>query len=237
MYTYETVVGYSKTKGGQVPIYDIMNYLQDCSTFQSEHLGRGIEYAKNKGKAWVLIAYEIQLLKPLKMGDRITVGTAPTGFQTVLGDRQFFIKDEAGEFAVQASTLWGMMDLKERIPIRFTEEDVEGFVPEKLFDMKPVNRRMKLSEKKEKKEPMFVLKTYIDSNGHMNNADYLRAATELIPEDFTWNHLKIVYKKEAREGEKMIPYIHQEEDGMGISFQNEAGEDLALIHLSEKNQD
>ena len=43
MYTYNTKVSYSRLdKTGKVPYHEIINYLQDCSTFQSEELGVGV---------------------------------------------------------------------------------------------------------------------------------------------------------------------------------------------------
>jgi acyl-ACP thioesterase len=230
MYTYETRVGYSRTdRSGKVPVYEIMNLMQDGSTFQSEDLGAGM---KTEKRGWFLLAYEIHLLQPIKLGQRIVVGTAPTDFKGLYGTRQFFIKDLEGNYLAKANTMWTLMDLEARCPVRITEEDIKCFEPEKLFDMGPVQRKVKLSPEKEQKDSFKVLNTYIDSNGHMNNADYMRVAEEVIPEGFQWNRLQINYRKEVMVGETMISFIHKEEDGYGISFENEAGEVLTVIKLS-----
>ena len=76
-----------------------------------------------------------------------------------------------------------------------------------------------------------VLKTYIDSNGHMNNANYLRAAEEFLPTNFPCHEVDIVYNKEAMEGEIITPYLYSEENGIGISFENQSGETLTRIML------
>ena len=45
MYTFDSRVRYSETdEEGNLSVVGIMNYLQDCSTFQSEDLKLGISY-------------------------------------------------------------------------------------------------------------------------------------------------------------------------------------------------
>ena len=45
MYCFDSRVRYSETdERGRLSLTGILNYLQDCSTFQSEDLGMGIEY-------------------------------------------------------------------------------------------------------------------------------------------------------------------------------------------------
>lgn len=45
MYTIESRVRFSEVgEDGYLTIPAIVNYFQDCSTFQSEELGRGIEF-------------------------------------------------------------------------------------------------------------------------------------------------------------------------------------------------
>ena len=57
MYTYKTRVTFSRLdKTGKVPYHEILNYLQDCSTAQSQDLGIGVEYLHEKNKAWVLLS-------------------------------------------------------------------------------------------------------------------------------------------------------------------------------------
>ena len=39
MFSYETTVSYSRTdRNGKVPMHEILNLLQDCSTFHSEDI-------------------------------------------------------------------------------------------------------------------------------------------------------------------------------------------------------
>lgn len=229
MYTYQAKVGYSKIdRYGKVPFYEIMNYLQDSSNFQSEELGVGARFLMERGQAWVLIAYKLEVFEPLKLGENITVGTAPTDFG-VFGTRQYFIKNEKGDYKVKADTLWAMIDIENRAPIRIPDENKEIYRLEKLFDDIKVSRKFNVDGEKSTLNTFKVLKTYIDTNGHMNNADYLRAAEEYLPKDKEFRGFQIIYSKEALEGEEITPSIYKQEDGIGMTFENKEGQLLTKI--------
>ena len=49
MYTFDSRVRYSETDpDGFLKIESLLDYLQDCSTFQSEDLGIGISFLKDQ---------------------------------------------------------------------------------------------------------------------------------------------------------------------------------------------
>lgn len=233
MYTFDTTVSYSRLdKTGNVPYYEIMNYMQDSSTFQSECLGTGIEHMKSVNKAWVVLAYKIMFYKSMKLGDEISIGTSPADFDKVMAKRQYFIKDKEGNYIVKAETIWALIDLDKRIPVRIQEEDIKMYQPAPVFDDVKVSRKVRLNGERKRLEAFKVLRSYIDGNGHMNNASYLRAAEDYLPEQKQYSQLEIVYNKEALEGETIIPYLYEEENAIGIKFESESGELHTLIKLT-----
>ncbi len=232
MYTYRTKVSYSRLdKTGKVPYHEILNYLQDCSTFQSETLGVGVDYLKSQNKAWVMLANKIQILRELKLGEEIEIGTCPTEFGKVMATRQFFIKDKAGAFVVKAESIWGLIDINERIPIRIREEDFCKYEKENAFDSIKVSRKIRFSGDSEFLGKVEVSGIDIDTNGHVNNANYLRMIWDYLPENEYYNQVEIVYNKEALEGEKITCIKYNEKDGIGMSLRNEDGEIHAQIKL------
>lgn len=232
MFSFNTKVSYSRVdRNGEVPLHEIMNYLQDCTNFHSETLGAGVEYMESEGKAWIIVAYKIVINRPIVLGQDITIGTAPTDFKGMFASRQFFIKDAEGDYLVQADSLWVLIDLVKRRPTRITEKDASMYQVEKGFEGIRASRKIKFTGEKHKFPEFKVKKTYIDNNGHMNNADYLRAAEEFLPEHFLCHELDITYSKEALEGQIIVPYLYEEEDGIGITFEGREGEVLAKMKL------
>ena len=89
MFSYETTVSYSRTdRNGKVPMHEILNLLQDCSTFHSEDIGRGVSYMKREARAWVLVAYKVIVNRPIMFGQKITIGTSPSKFSSMFASRQ-----------------------------------------------------------------------------------------------------------------------------------------------------
>ena len=57
MYTFHSRVRYSEIDAdGHITLDNIINYMQDCSTFHSEDLGIGIQYLKKNHQVWMLSA-------------------------------------------------------------------------------------------------------------------------------------------------------------------------------------
>lgn len=107
MYTFDSRVRYSETdEEGNLSVVGIMNYLQDCSTFQSEDLKLGISYLNEEKRAWWLSGWQIEILRQPHFGERIRISTWPYGFKGIYGYRNFTIEDEMGNPLVRADSTW-----------------------------------------------------------------------------------------------------------------------------------
>ena len=103
MYTFESRVRYSEMdEFGKLSVTGIMNYLQDCSTFQSEDLKLGLSYLYDKKRAWWLNTWQILIDRCPGLGERIKISTWPYGFKGIYGYRNFTITDLEGNYLVRA---------------------------------------------------------------------------------------------------------------------------------------
>ena len=60
MYTFDSRVRYSETdENGNLSLESLIDYMQDCTNFQSEDLGVGLEYHRQKNIMWVLNFWQI----------------------------------------------------------------------------------------------------------------------------------------------------------------------------------
>ena len=148
-----------------------------------------------------------------------------------MATRQFFIKDKTGAFVVKAESIWGLIDINERIPIRIREEDFCKYEKENAFDSIKVSRKIRFAGEEESLGKILVQGIDIDTNGHVNNANYLRMISDYLPKDVYYNQIEIVYNKEALEGDTIICTRYYEEDGMGICLENVCGEKNVQIKL------
>ena len=52
-YYFDSRIRYSELDENLcLPLHGLINYFQDCSTFQSEELGIGVQYLKEKRRLW-----------------------------------------------------------------------------------------------------------------------------------------------------------------------------------------
>lgn len=60
VYTFPARIRYSEVDhNAQLTLPSLVNYFQDCSTFQSEDLGVGMQWLKDQQKAWVLSHWRV----------------------------------------------------------------------------------------------------------------------------------------------------------------------------------
>ena len=90
MYHFDTRVRFSETdKNRKLTLEAMVDYFQDCSTFQTEELGVGFSYLLPKNLTWVLSYWQIIVEEYPALGEEISICTIPYDFKGFLGKRNF----------------------------------------------------------------------------------------------------------------------------------------------------
>lgn len=235
MYQFESRVRYSETDElGQLSLTGILNYLQDCSTFQSEDLGMGIKYLQERRRAWWLTSWQIVIERYPMLGESITVSTWPYDFKGIYGYRNFAIRDLEGRYLVKAASIWFFFDTENQRPVKIQAEDIRGYGnSEPKLDMEYAPRRIALPREYEEREPVLVARHHLDTNLHVNNAQYIDIARELLPEDFCVKELRAEYKKAAVLGDYMTPRVSRIQNGYVTALCDSQGGPHAVVWLRE----
>lgn len=236
MYQFDSRVRYSETdEQGRLSLTGILNYLQDCSTFQSEDIGLGIAYLKEHHRAWWLSSWQIVIDRYPVLGEKIVMSTWPYDFKGIYGYRNFTIQDSEGRYLVRANSIWFFYDTKQMRPAKIQESDVQSYGNvQKKLDMDYAPRRIALPAEYEERDAFPVMKHHIDTNHHVNNAQYVAMARELLPDDFQIRELRVEYKKAAALGDIMVPRVSRTEDGCVVALCDETGAPHAIVWLGER---
>ena len=97
-YSFTSRIRYSEIgEDGCLTLPGLINYFQDCSTFQSEAIGEGVAELKKRGCAWVLSAWQIHIRRYPSLGEAVKITTWANGFRGFLGMRNFTLETEEGE--------------------------------------------------------------------------------------------------------------------------------------------
>lgn len=234
MYSIESRVRYSEVNSEkQLTLSAILDYLQDCCTFQSEDMNVGVDYLAREQAAWVLSSWQIEVLRYPKMAEKIKISTWPYDFKGFYGKRNFLITDEAGEALVKANSLWVFMDIVRMRPVRIKDEVIEAYksVMEPPLLGNWGERKIFVPEGGKKREPVRVARFQIDTNHHMNNGKYIQLAEEFLPENFTVGGLRAEYKKAAVLGDMLYPAVTIEENQAWVALKDAEDTTYAVIQF------
>lgn len=233
MYEFQSRVRYSETDvDARLSVMGIMNYFQDCSTFQSEDCGVGLAYLEREKKAWLLSSWQIQVSERPKLGDKIYIATWPYEIKGIYGLRNFVIQNERREYLVKANSCWFLASTETGKPIRVTRGDVDAYgAEEPKLPMEYAPRKIALPETMEEVGSLFIMKHQIDTNHHVNNAQYVDMAREILPEDTEIREIRAEYKKAAVLGDAVILKRAKTEDGYVVAVCGRDGTSFANVEL------
>lgn len=232
MYTFDSRVRYSEIDhAGNMTLPALINYFQDCSTFQSEDIGLGTEVLKAKKKAWILSYWQIVIERLPALGERITAGTFATEFKGLYGNRNFVLDDARGNRLAYANSVWVFMDMEKGRPARPEPEDVLPYGSEPALEMEYEDRKIRLPENLEEKPSFPVRKYHIDTNEHVNNCQYVQMALEVLPEETRVRQIRVEYKKSAVLGDVIFPKVAREENRIVTELCDENGKPYAVIEI------
>ncbi len=225
MYQINSRVRYSEVDEAQnMTMSAIVNYFQDCATFHSHDVGEGIEVLSQKKRAWLLLAWNIEVYRYPKMAEQITVATWAYAAEKFYGYRNFTIKNEQGELLVGADSVWVWLDVEKGRPERVSGDVLAAYGYSDRLPMEQLSRKVRIQGEGQKEEPISVRKHYIDTNHHMNNGQYIRLAQDYLPQGFMVKKLRAEYKKAAVYGDVLYPEVYSGEDKITVTLKDAEGE-------------
>ena len=232
IYTFDSRIRYSEIDHhGTITLPGIINYFQDCSTFQSEDIGAGLEVLREKKRAWLLSYWQVVVERYPALGEKVTVGTFAYGFRGLFGERNFFMKDADGNQIACANSLWVFMDIEKGRPTRPEESDIAPYGTEPRLDMEYEGRKISLPEQMEDLPSFPVRKYHIDTNEHVNNCQYVQMALEVLPRDLKVHQLRVDYKKSAVLGDQVYPRMAKDGERIVVELCDGEGNVYAAIEL------
>lgn len=233
MYEMKSRVRYSEIdENEKLSLFGMINYFQDCCTQQSEDLGFGVRYLKERHLAWYIISWQVELYEMPVMGQEIRV-TTELNMEGFYGARNFDILDTEGKVLVHAHSIWFFMNTESGTPTRIPEEmEIYGYNTE--LHSRRDRRKIALPKEMEKGEPILVNRSLLDTNHHMNNGQYVRIAEQLLPEGAAIRAFRVEYKKEALLGAHLYPEYLQNGDLFTVALADEEGKAYASVEFELK---
>lgn len=233
MYSYKGRVSFSQTDcDSLLTLVGLIDYFQDAAIFEAEDGIITMDYLKERKLAWLLGAWQVVIHRRPKLGERLEIITVPYEFKSFIGNRNFCMKTEDGEVLAVANSVWTLINMESLKPERPTQEFLTAYDLGEKMDMEYKPRKITVGEFVSQEESIIVGKHHLDSNRHMNNAEYVNIAMSYLPQHANVKEIRVEYKNAAYEKDELIPMIYKQDNRMQIKLQNKDENVYAVIEFS-----
>lgn len=167
---------------GTLEVAAISGYLQEIAGRHAAVLGVGLDVLRARGLTWMLARQRLELPCPVSLGDTLALETWPSGVERLAAFREFIARRGDGAEAVRASTIWYVVDLASRKPVRPKEVLDPRFPRARQPAVAPLaHGKLPVLGEWELQKRFHVRYSDIDQNLHVTNASYVAWAIEAMP--------------------------------------------------------
>ena len=229
MYSVESRVRYSEVdEDSSIRIVSMINYLQDCSCFQMEDLGLGVEHQAQGHFAWVLAAIRIEVDRLPRYCERIRTSTWCHSLSRRSSGRNFMIRGENDEVIVRADSLWTTFDTEAQSICVVPETERAYDQGDEQLVLPAFKRKVIPTGEGITASPIVVAEHNIDTNRHVNNAQYVQMALDALtgagyhvaPSDV--RAISAQYRAQAHLGDIITPVIYDEASSRCVSLEGDS---------------
>ena len=204
---------------GRLKLYSALQMMQDCSEMWIDSEPEVKDYFTRENMAQLLASRQVEIMRVPSFKEELRVTTSVYGMKPMFGFRNTFIYDEKGKPCYKTWSMGAFVD-KSNGKLKRVDDTVANFLLiEPQLEMNYKDRRIILPrEGGALLEPIKVLRADIDYNTHLNNANYIRIAMELLPEDFEIKGLRVEYRVAAKMGDTLVPTLFDMEGDIIVSL-------------------
>lgn len=236
MYEYEGPVRYSECdETGRLTIVSMVNYLQDASMLQADELGIGLQWLRDERIGWILGAWEMRVGELPRCGERIRVRTWCHEMSRTHALRCFQMLREDGTEVVGAESQWFVFDGATGRVSRIPESQRAYLEDRPRLDLPPLERKLRCEGEGTPCEPLVVREQSLDTNGHVNNAQYIlfaQQAIESLGREVPHGRIAVQYRRMAWLGETLVPVVHPADGGWTVCLRGDDREARAIVRLT-----
>ena len=236
VHTY-TVKSFECDRKDTLRLLTLLNLFQDIADDSANEIGIGYDYLRTIGKAWVLIAMNVQIDRMPHLQEDITIKSWPSDCSALYTEREFEVWSASGERIILACSQWIVIDFASRRPMHL-KDCLPEYEPihEKVI-LKERFPKLPAPERDDYTERFLVRYDDIDRNDHVNNAIYSLWASESLVPEYRIGHepasITINFRKEGLFGEKILVHTQMDGDTSLHSIQAAGdGRELARIRFT-----
>ena len=222
---------------GSLKLEAIFKILENAGNAHSDRVGDGILKGSERGLAWVLTDWYVEIETYPNYGQKLKGATWSSGAISPITTMRNFELFADEKLCAKGSTRWIILDLKTNRPVKIDGDLIKKYEPENRLVFQD-NKLPKL-HKAENSVLQVMLqprRNDIDFNNHVHNLVYLDYAMEALPQEVYKAHnfksCRITYKTQVREGEPMHLTYCFTEDTHVVTIYGEDHELKTVVELA-----
>lgn len=200
----------------QIPI--LCKLLQEVAIAHASLLGVAVETLLERGTAWVMSRLHLELAQWPRGDTEIVIETWPEAMSRLLVERRFSLKSPEGRQLGAVSTLWLVLDLERRRPVRLPAKVWDRFDEYEIGTEPTRATNLATPEPADRELAFTVRRSDVDLAAHANNTSFVEWTMEAVP-DVVWStcdlvDLEIQFLAECHQGQTVVSRSQViEEDG------------------------
>ena len=221
---------------GRLKLFSALQMMQDCSEMwiDSEPLAR--QFFSDNNMTQLLATRQVEVVRVPCFKEDLTVTTSIYEVLPMYGFRNTFIRDAQGQPCYRTWSMGAFVDLATGRLARLSDDAIASLTLEPKQEMNYRGRRIILPKQDGTVlDPVSVMRADIDYNRHMNNANYVRIAMELLPDGFEVTDMRVEYRIAAKLGDSLTPILYETDGGYIVSLAID-GQPSAIIELLSRPQ-
>ena len=204
---------------GRLKLYSALQMMQDCSEMWIDCEPEVKAYFARENMAQLLASRQVEVLRVPSFKEELTVTTSVYDMKPMFGFRNTFIYDADGKPCYRTWSTGAFVDKATGKLKRVDDAVAKSLLLEPQLEMNYRDRRIILPKGGgEAFAPIRVMRADIDYNRHVNNANYIRMAMELLPDGFEVKGLRVEYRVAAKMGDSLTPTMYRIDNGFVIAL-------------------
>ena len=213
---------------GKLKLYSALQMMQDCSEMWIDSEQGVKDYFEKENMAQLLASRQVEVIRRPSFKEELTVTTSVYGMKSMFGFRNTFIYDAEGLPCYRTWSMGAFVDKATGKLKKVDDQTISTMLLEPKLDMNYKDRRIILpKEGGTVLAPIAVQRADIDYNKHVNNANYIRMAMELLPEGFEVKRLRVEYRVPAKLNDQLVPTVYQQDELFIVALN--IGNDVSTI--------
>ncbi len=204
---------------GRLKLVSALQMMQDCSEMWIDTEPTVQQFFARENMTQLLAARQVEVMRVPCFKEQLTVTTTVYEVKPMFGFRNTFIYDAQHRPCYRTWSMGAFVDKATGHLKRIDDEVIRSLNIEPKLDMNYRDRRIILPKQGSLQgQPIAVMRADIDYNRHVNNANYIRMAMELLPDDFVVHNLRVEYRVPAKLGDVLLPTIYPGDNTIIVSL-------------------